>query len=199
MHNSLSGLENFKECVVFVHRFSVNTNLFHIYHMLGTMSKSKRLLHAFLITFTIICLYALIQLWEKLMKGELRARLTVNEGSTTKTSLDDRSSWVTEFREHEFKGYSQNGEDGVLLWVFANIGTINHPPYFVEFGVEGGHQCNTRFLRRHLGWQGLMMDGDYQDSAINLHKEFVTADNINDLLAKYQTPSIIDLLSIDVE
>jgi hypothetical protein len=94
---------------------------------------------------------------------------------------------------------SQNGEDGVLLWLFANIGTINCPPRFVEFGVEGGTECITAFLRKHLGWQGLMMDGSNENLNINLRREIITAENINDLLMKYQTPSLLDLLSIDVE
>lgn len=111
----------------------------------------------------------------------------------------NNSSWITQFREHELKIYSQNGEDGVLLWLFKNIGTANRPPRFVEFGVENGIQCNTRFLRERLGWQGLMMDGSNENLQINLHREIITAKNINDLLTKYQTPASIDLLSIDLE
>ena len=108
-------------------------------------------------------------------------------------------TWITEFRQHEFKVYSQNGEDGVLFWIFTNIGTVNHPPRFVEFGVENGQQCNTRFLREHLGWRGLMMDGSNENIAINLHREIISPSNINDLLGKYETPPLLDLLSIDVE
>ncbi|CAF1588163.1 unnamed protein product, partial [Adineta steineri] len=85
-----------------------------------------------------------------------------------------------------------------LLWIFTNIGTINKPPHFVEFGVSNGDQCNTRFLRE-LGWQGLMMDGGHDIPNINLHKERITPENINDLLAKYKTPPLIDLLSIDID
>jgi hypothetical protein len=109
------------------------------------------------------------------------------------------TSFTLGFKERECKIYSQNGEDDVLLWLFANIGTINHPACFVEFGVENGFQCNTRFLRQHLGWKGLMMDGSNQDLTINLHRESISAENINVLLAKYQVPPLIDLLSIDVE
>lgn len=111
----------------------------------------------------------------------------------------NKSFWITQFREHELKVYSQNGEDGVLLWLFTNIGTVNHPPRFVEFGVENGLQCNTRHLRERLGWQGLMMDGSNENLQINLHREIITPKNINDLLIKYQTPAWIDLLSIDLE
>jgi len=117
----------------------------------------------------------------------------------TSTTAYTSPTWITEFRQHEFKVYSQNGEDGVLFWIFANIGTTNHPPRFVEFGVENGQQCNTRFLREHLGWRGLMMDGSNENIAINLHREIISPSNINDLLEKYETPPLLDLLSIDVE
>ncbi|CAF2148687.1 unnamed protein product [Rotaria magnacalcarata] len=109
------------------------------------------------------------------------------------------SNWVTQFQQHEYRIFSQNGEDGILLWIFANIGTLHQPPRFVEFGVQNGKQCNTRFLREHLGWQGLMMDVNNVNLTINLRREMISPKNINDLLAKYDTPSTIDLLSIDID
>ncbi|CAM4962162.1 unnamed protein product [Rotaria socialis] len=109
------------------------------------------------------------------------------------------SNWIKQFQQHDYKIFSQNGEDGVLLWIFANIGTIHQPPRFVEFGVENGKQCNTRFLREHLGWQGLMMDANNADLTINLRREMISPKNINDLLSKYETPTTIDLLSIDID
>ena len=80
-----------------------------------------------------------------------------------------------------------------------NASNVHSPPRFVEFGTENGDECNTRFLRQQLGWEGLMMDGNHEIPSINLYKEQVTAENINQLLEKYQTPSLIDLLSIDLE
>jgi len=98
---------------------------------------------------------------------------------------------------YEKKIYSQNGEDGVLLKLFDLIGTTNK--YFVEFGVENGFECNTRFIREYLGWYGLMMDGRYSNPLLNLHQEFITAENINDLFEKYHVPEEFDLLSIDLD
>jgi hypothetical protein len=162
------------------------------------IDRSKILLRTFLIIAIIIYFCFVVWLRKKNTKVELSDGLRTHPGSILK-KFQNYSSWVTEFRERECRIYSQNGEDGILLWLFANIGTINHPPRFVEFGVENGIQCNTRFLRHHLGWQGLMMDGSHQNLTINLHRESISAGNINDLLAKYQTPTLIDLLSIDVE
>ena len=119
--------------------------------------------------------------------------------SASRNAFNVHSIWIRKLHEKEFKIFSQDGEDGVLLWIFANIGTVNSPPRFVEFGTENGDECNTRFLRQQLGWEGLMMDGNHEIPSINLYKEQVTAENINQLLEKYQTPSLIDLLSIDLE
>ncbi len=67
----------------------------------------------------------------------------------------------------------------------------------LQFGTESGSECNTRLLRER-GWQGLLMDGGYDDAAIGLHEEFITPENINQLFDKYKVPSEFDLLSIDV-
>ena len=71
--------------------------------------------------------------------------------------------------------------------------------YYVEFGVENGDQCNTRMLREHYNFTGLLMDGGYENSYINLKREFLTVDNIVDLFRKYKVPREFDLLSIDLD
>lgn len=97
----------------------------------------------------------------------------------------------------EKKIFSQNGEDGVIEKIFSTIGVTNQ--FYVEFGVENGKECNTRYLREVCGWSGLMMDGSNENASINLHKEYITAENINELFAKYNVPFDFDLLSIDID
>ena len=43
------------------------------------------------------------------------------------------------------------------------------------------------------------MDGGHANATINLHREFITAENIEALLAKYGVPLEPDLLSIDLD
>ena len=57
---------------------------------------------------------------------------------------------------HEKKIYSQNGEDGILEFIFSKIGTTNK--FSVEFGVGNGFECNTVHLLEKKNWTGLMMD-----------------------------------------
>ncbi len=97
----------------------------------------------------------------------------------------------------ERKEFSQNGEDGIIHAIFAMIGTTNK--YFVEFGVEDGIECNTHYLSTYKGWKGLLMDGSNENPYLNLHKEFITAENIEELFKKYDVPSEPDLLSIDID
>ncbi len=97
----------------------------------------------------------------------------------------------------ERREYSQNGEDGMIAAIFAKIGTTNR--FFVEFGVEDGLQCNCRYLLKHKGWTGLLMDGGTWPEENGVKKEFVTAENIEDLFKKYNVPTEFDLLSIDID
>jgi hypothetical protein len=102
-----------------------------------------------------------------------------------------------DLNNYEKRIFSQNGEDGVLSKIFEVIGTSSK--FFVEFGVQDGEECNTRYLRENDHWQGLMMDAGYYTPEINLQKEMITAENVNDLFSKYHVPKEFDLLSIDID
>lgn len=97
---------------------------------------------------------------------------------------------------HQARQTSQHGEDGVIARLFALVGTTNR--FFVEFGVESGHECNTRRLLDG-GWSGLMMDRNHENADLPLFRECVSVNNINRLFAKYGVPRSFDLLSIDVD
>jgi len=49
---------------------------------------------------------------------------------------------------HEKKIYSQNGEDGIIEFIFSQIGTTNK--FSVEFGVGNGFECNTILLLERI-------------------------------------------------
>ena len=114
-------------------------------------------------------------------------------------------------QQSEWGKWSQNGEDGLLLWIFSELGMLEYtiggmgqseprvPRFFVEFGVEDGYECNTRFLREEFGWKGLLMDGSHTNASLNLRQEFITAEDINTLFDTYHVPTSIDFLSIDID
>jgi len=112
-------------------------------------------------------------------------------------------------RNKEFKIYSQNGEDGILLHIFSKIGTKNKD--FVEFGIEDGRECNTANLSINHGWRGLLIEGGKENvvKAKEYYKQtngrvkviqcFITKDNINNVLKLNNVSEEIDLLSIDID
>jgi len=103
---------------------------------------------------------------------------------------------ITNLNRFERKITSQNWEDGMIHALFAILGPGKK--YYVEFGVEDGRECNTAQLQKS-GWHGLLMDGGENTPESGIKKEFITAENINDLFKKYEVPQEFDLLSIDID
>lgn len=101
----------------------------------------------------------------------------------------------------EYRIFSQNGEDGIIIKLLELIYDENNNKnkYYVEFGVENGNECNTRILREKYNWNGLQMDGTNENFNINLRKEFITKENITELFLKYNVPKTINILSIDID
>lgn len=114
---------------------------------------------------------------------------------------------------HELSVHSQNGEDGILLFLFSLLGTTDRR--FVEFGIGDGKQCNSANLSINFGWSGLLLEanekqalaaqGYYRQTLtptpdrVHVVAAKVTRENINDLLSAHQMTGEIDLLSIDID
>jgi len=112
---------------------------------------------------------------------------------------------VVNFKDHQKKIYSQFGQDGVIEKIFELIKPINK--HFVEFGSCGtvAGESNTAYMRRY-GFNGLLMDGSAtpygkhdEVKQYPVKIEFVTAENIIDLLIKYNVPKVFDFLSVDID
>jgi hypothetical protein len=110
---------------------------------------------------------------------------------------------------HEFRVFSQNGEDGVIQFLLSRV--IVEDKRFVEFGVGDYSEANTRFLALHDRWSGLVIEGNSRELTrlkrdptfwrydITAVSAFITRENINDLLADNGITGGIGLLSIDVD
>jgi hypothetical protein len=117
------------------------------------------------------------------------------------------------FDEIQFQAYSQNGEDGILLYVFSQIGTTNK--VCVELCAGDGIQCNTANLIVNHGWHGLLFDGEQENIEKgkafylqtsttslwppNLQHAWITRDNVNLLIREQRVEGQIDLLSLDMD
>lgn len=126
-------------------------------------------------------------------------RLTTNPGLVAFILLIfacEASCEEVDLNTYEKSIYSRNGEDGVIAKIFQLIGSPFR--YCVELGAADGETNSSTLLLRLQGWTGLLLDRSYEIPKYNLHKEFITADNINSLLKKYNTPDNFDLLLIDI-
>jgi hypothetical protein len=124
-----------------------------------------------------------------------------------------RGEAVPSFDDVEFKAYSQNGEDGILLYLFSLLGTPTKK--CVEMCAGNGIACNTSNLIINHGWRGLLVDGDPSNIAEGnafyrfnrntrwyppeMVQTWVTAENVNEVTASRGFDGEIDLLSLDLD
>jgi hypothetical protein len=128
----------------------------------------------------------------------------------------DRADWpppgadpAQGFEPYEYSLQSQNGEDGILRFLYSEIGFTDRR--FVEFGF-GAHQCNSLRLILHEAFTGLLMDGSQEQCdffnllaakhglrGVQAVRAFITRENVNELIAGHGVSGEIDLLSLDVD
>jgi hypothetical protein len=107
------------------------------------------------------------------------------------------------------KVHSQNDEDGIIEYLFSRI--PKRQSFFVEIGVgpafrgaralsgnEAELECNCLVLAER-GWRGVFVDGGSTSPTVDVKHEFVTAENINEILEKYSVPEDFDLFSLDID
>jgi hypothetical protein len=119
-----------------------------------------------------------------------------------------KAGLLEDLNDAEFKVFSQWGEDGIIQYLISRIVIENK--IFVEFGVQDYSESNTRFLLVNDNWTGLVIDSSPESiKHIRLQEyywkydltaicDFVTVDNINDLISDTVTGSI-GILSIDID
>ena len=110
---------------------------------------------------------------------------------------------------YEYSLLSQNGEDGILRFLFSKIGFASRRS--LEFGF-GASQCNSLRLILHEGFSGVLIDGD-ESNVARFNKSvqrrgitnsravhrFLTLDNIENTIGDCGLANEVDLLVIDVD
>ena len=145
--------------------------------------------------------------------NDLDANLQRLAASVLPQRTDERNGSAvkdTAINRFEMRFHSQNGEDGIVFYLFQKIGVTNRK--FVEIGIGDGMECNTANLAINLGWEGVMLEADrrgvlmaqhYYESKrrrnVNVVRCLVTAENINDVLREHVSDEEIDLLCIDID
>jgi len=113
-----------------------------------------------------------------------------------------KRDWIHELPFIKSRIFSQRYQDGIIRSIFENIGVTNK--FCVEFGFNSnvlteGSGSNVARLVLEDGWDSLLLDADFENKEINLHKEILTEDNIAGIFKKYTVPLEPDYISIDVD
>lgn len=151
--------------------------------------------------------------------GDVKKRVRRLEENQRKTLLGMYRDLAAEVDQREalaaaeFRLDTENGEAGLLLWMFSRLGLTDRRA--VEFGIGRIGKCNSTNLVRSFGWSVLLMDGDPDrvEKALEFYREhsradiarvraietLVTPENVDELIEKNGFGGEIDLLSIDVD
>jgi hypothetical protein len=116
-----------------------------------------------------------------------------------------QSGQILPFDTVGFQTYSENEEDGILLYIFTVAGTINK--IVVEISSQDGRICMASNLIIHHRWCGFLFDGD-SSFVTNGRRFFGRHPATRSFPPTFETrwfdrhnvvPSEIDLLSLDVD
>ncbi len=117
------------------------------------------------------------------------------------------------WQDIEFRSFSQNGEDGVLLYLLTKTGMATRRS--VEVGCGSGVECNTANLVINHGFRGLLLDArarqldlgrrfygmcrDTRSHQPRMVTGWVDRGNVDGLISGNGFRGEIDVLSIDVD
>jgi hypothetical protein len=137
---------------------------------------------------------------------QIHLKLAFKHFSNSATAFDDLS-------DYGFRAFSQADEDGILLFIFALIGSGSKR--CVEICAGDGRECNTANLIINHGWHGLLVDGN--ETLVRTGRDFyaqgrsttiyppvfvqawITRDNVNEIITGNNFAGEIDLLSLDMD
>lgn len=103
-------------------------------------------------------------------------------------------------RENLVGSYAESDKDQPILELVRASGAPQEGGFFAEIGVgPSAMQCNSRVLRQHWGWRGVMLDQCDKLEEIGLYRRLVEPHTIAALFDELHVPRDLDLLSIDVD
>jgi hypothetical protein len=124
-----------------------------------------------------------------------------------------KGEYLPSLKEVGFRCFSQFEEDGLLLYIFALLGTKMKT--FIDIGSDDGINSNCTNLVLNCGWTGLFIDGNHTSIAqgkkfYEKHPDswayppkflnaFINAENINELISSQGFTGEVDFLSIDID
>lgn len=112
-----------------------------------------------------------------------------------------------------FRIFSQNDEDGILLYIFSQVGFTNR--VCIDIGFASIQGSNTANLILNWGFSGVLIDGNKEGIAQSQHyfnyhpdtkifpptviNKWVTVENINDICMQNGISDELDIMSLDID
>jgi len=136
-------------------------------------------------------------------------QLIIAANTLHRLNLTSSLEILKDIKKAEFKVFSQWGDDGIIHFLVDYL--CLDVPIFVEFGVENYTESNTRFLLLNKNWEGHIFDGDPENMQQVVHSdlywrynltassEWISKENINQLLKERSLSGEIGILSIDID
>lgn len=178
-----------------------------------SFNSAKRILRKFAIKYPLELIRQELGHQERVEKTSIASKTSQLRLIQEWKSLHYRGEPLPSLNEVEFRAFSQNGEDGILLYIFSLIGAKTK--ICVEICAGDGIQCNSANLILNHGWTGLLVDGNEEN--VRKGKKFYSSHpdtfsfppqfahawidrkSVNDLIANHGINGEIDLLSIDLD
>ena len=132
-----------------------------------------------------------------------------NKGLILSKKNSQKLKKINDLSDVEFSVFSQWGDDGIIDWLNFHL-RFKHKR-FVEIGVEDYWECNTRFILKKNNWTGLALDMSknyidkiksqsiYWKNKLTAKNAFITAENINKVLKKFNYNKNISIFSLDID
>jgi hypothetical protein len=136
---------------------------------------------------------------QKILQAQILSALNSNK----------ESAILHQLQVAEFSVFSQWGDDEIIDFL-AQYLEFEHKT-FLEFSVENYAEANTRFLLMNRNWTGFVIDGSEKNISTIKNSElywkheltaacnFITKENINDIIKEHGFEQKIDLLHIDID
>ena len=108
--------------------------------------------------------------------------------------------WITNIANiPKVKKYCQTHEEAYIKYILDNIG-YTEKPFLVDIGAsDGTWLSNSKYFIEDLGFKGILLDGDNKGNDSVVHQEWIDAENICELLDKYNCPKEFDYLTLDID
>jgi hypothetical protein len=137
------------------------------------------------------------------------ARKKFLKSINSKKIILSKSKNLDVINNYEYKITSQNNEDGIINHLITNI--INRDNIFFEIGFDFNEFNSLNLIKEN--WSGTLIDGDqikcdklkvcvkkfFQNKKINVYNDFITYENINEVIAKSVNKKNFDFFSLDTD